>query len=307
MTNFNRIIRSGFASFFRNRFVSLASVLVMTITLMIGGSLLFVDKILESSLTLIQGKVDINVYFENTASEAEVLAVKESLESREDISGVEYISREQALERYIERNKNDEVNLQVLQELGDNPLGAVLNVQATDPSKYGAINDYLLSESVSQRGDGSLIIRDVNYRDNQVIIERLIQLIDRTQFISLVLALVVAGVAVVVTFNTFRLIIYMARDEVAVMKLVGASDGYIRGPFLVVGMINGIFAALISMILFWPLTFFLAPGIEAYVESIDIYSYYLNNFGQLLVILAAVGITLGTLSSWLAVKRYLRV
>jgi cell division transport system permease protein len=305
-TTIRRIIQGGFASFFRNSFVSLASVLVMTITLMISGTLFFVDKILESALVLIQNKVDVNVYLENSATEEEALTLKERLEGRPGVAAVEYISREEALERYIERNKNDPINLEVLDELGENPLGAVLNVRATNPSEYESINAFLNTDAAAGEG-GADIIREVNYTNNQVIIERLINLIDRTEFVSLVIAVAVSAIAILVTFNTFRLIIYMARDEVAVMKLVGASDDYIRGPFVVTGMITGLFAAILTMILFYPATYFVAPGIETYIESINIHDYYLANFGQLLVLLSVAGIILGAISSSLAVKRYLRV
>ena len=134
--NTKRIIRTGLLSFWRNAFVSLASVLVLTVTLFVIGSLVFNNALLQSSLDELKSKVDVNVYFVTSASESDVLALKKNLEAFPEVAEVSYVSREQALEDFRKRHENDERTLQALEELADNPLGAVLNVKTKEPSQY---------------------------------------------------------------------------------------------------------------------------------------------------------------------------
>jgi cell division transport system permease protein len=125
-----RIARSGFYSFWRNGFVSLSSILVMVVTLFVIGSTIFLGAILNSTLTQIKDKVDINVYFVTTASEEDILNIKTKLEQLAEVAPpVEYLSKETVLENFKARHENDEFTLQALDELGENPLGATLNMK----------------------------------------------------------------------------------------------------------------------------------------------------------------------------------
>ena len=142
-TSLKRILRSGFVDFWRNSFVSLASVFVITVTLFVIGSLVFLRAVLDSSLTQLKEKVDINVYFVTTAAEEDILGIQTSLEQLPEVAVVEYVSRDQALAKFRERHENDQLTLQALDELNDNPLGAVLNVRAKDPSHYESIARFL--------------------------------------------------------------------------------------------------------------------------------------------------------------------
>ena len=113
-------------------------------------------------------------------------------------------------------------------------------------------------------------------------------------------------ISIIITFNTIRLAIYISRDEISVMKLVGASNTYIRGPFVVEGMMYGLVAAIITLIIFYPFTYKLAPFTEQ-VFSINLLSYYLSNFGQIFLVITTFGISLGVVASYLAVRKYLKV
>lgn len=118
--------------------------------------------------------------------------------------------------------------------------------------------------------------------------------------------MVLVGVSVLITFNTVRLAIYISREEIAVMKLVGANNTYVRGPFIVEGIFYGIVAALITIGLFYPVTLQLKNHTEEFFGGIDLFKYYVNNFEELLAIVLLVGISLGAVSSYLAVRRYLK-
>ena len=148
---------------------------------------------------------------------------------------------------------------------------------------------------------------NINYFQNKVAIERLSEIIKFAERAGLLSAILLAFISILITFNTVRLAIYTARDEIAVMRLVGASSSYARGPFVVEGALSGALAALITLAIFYPLTYWLGPLSENFFSGLNVLAYYRANFLQILVIIAGSGILLGALSSFLAVKKYLRV
>ncbi|OHA99795.1 MAG: hypothetical protein A3E93_00990 [Candidatus Zambryskibacteria bacterium RIFCSPHIGHO2_12_FULL_43_12b] len=304
--NVKRIIRSGFLNFGRNAFVSLSSVLVMVITLCTIGALIFVSAILNASLQEIRDKLDINVYFITTAPEADVITLQKTLESMPEVALVTYTSREQALEDFKKRHENDETTLQALEELGENPLGASLNVKAKNPAEYQGIADYLSNESTLST-DGTSIVDKVNYYQNKVAIDRLTSIIDSAERLGSVLTVVLIVISVLITFNTIRLAIFISREEISIMRLVGANSFYVRGPFVVVGTIYGVVAAIFTLLLFYPITFWLGGATENFFIGLNIFEYYTTNFGQIFIIILLSGMAIGALSSYLAVRKYLKV
>jgi len=303
---FKRIIRTGFVSFWRNGFVSTSSVVVMTITLFVIGSLIFINEMLDSSLILLRSKVDINAYFTADTPEESILAVQTTLEQLDEVEFVEYTSREDAETRFRERHKEDEIEIQALDELGENPLLASLSIHAKDPSYYERIANFLQSDSTTINANGVPIIAKVNFNDNRVAIEnfqKFIQDIEKTGF---AISVVLIGVSIVIVFNTIRMVIYISREEIAVMRLVGASDAYIRGPFVFSGIMVGMIASLITLVSYYPLALWLGPSTK-FFGDFNLFIYYTNNFGKMFLVIMSTGIFLGAFSSFLAVKKYLRI
>lgn len=304
--NIKRIINAGFVNFWRNGFVSLASVLIMVVTLFVLGAVVFSGALLDSSLMALRDKVDVNVYFMTNAPESDILALKTSLEALPEVVAVEYVSREQALADFQERHNDDQTILNALAELEDNPLGAVFNVRAAETSQYESVAAFL--ESDAALGSGNQIIIDkVNYYDNKPVIEKLSEIIESSERLGFALSTILIVLSLIITFNTIRLAIYTAREEISVMRLVGASTAYVRGPFVVEGVMYGVAAAIIVVALFYPITLWMGPFTERFFGSINIFDYYLSNFGQIFLLLLGAGVVLGAISSYLAVRRYLQV
>ncbi|MGE5541105.1 MAG: cell division protein FtsX [Bacillota bacterium] len=304
-TFLKRIISSGATSFARSGAVSFATVLIMTVTLTIIGSLIFLSAILNNTLSEIVSKVDVNVYFTTDTAESDILAVKSKLEALPQVALVTYTSRDQALDDFKTRHANDTLTLQALQELGTNPLEASLAVKAQDPGQYSAIVDYLTSQNLTP-GDGSIVDR-INYFQNKTVIDRLTAAIRTTQQVGLAIIVLFALASTVIALATIRLAIYTARDEIAVMRLVGASNMYIRGPFIVAGIIAGTLAALISLILFYPVTWYAGGALESWLGGFNLFQYYMSHFAFVFFVLVGSGIFLGALASWIGVRRYLRI
>ncbi len=290
--------------FWRNGVVSLSAVLVMVITLFVIGSVIFSSALLKQSLVAIEEKVDINVYFVKSAAEEEVLAVKTSLEKLPEVDFIEYVSSDVALENFRERHKNDERTLEALSELDENPLGAVLNIKAKEPSQYEGVANFL--EQNYPAGAGTSIVERVNYFQNKQAIDRLGQIIDAGEKLGAIITVIFIIISILITLNTIRLAMFISKDEINVMKLVGASGNYITGPFIVTGAMYGIFSSILTLILFWPLTFWLGPTTERFFVATNIFDYYVSSFFQMFLIIVGSGIFIGAISSYLAIKRYLR-
>lgn len=299
-----RIIISGYRNFTRSGFTSLASILVMTITLFVITSLIFIQAALNSSLNDIKEKVDVTVYFVSDTDEFSIKSVEEALKKLPEVKDVTYTSSAQALTDFKERHSNDYLTLQALDELNNNPLGASLNIKAKDPSQYESISKYFESEdALSKEAIDS--IDKIDYHQNKVVIDRLTSIISGAKKLGFVVSLVLVLISIIITFSTIRLIIYMSREEIGVMKLVGAGGRFIRGPFIVSGVLVGIISSITTIIIFIPVSIWLGNQMTDFV-GINLFTYYKSNFFQLFIIMLGSGVTIGSISSIFAIHRYLK-
>lgn len=304
-TTAKRIARYGLIGFIRNGFVSLAAILIMTITLFVVASLMIGGTALSSVLQQLTNNVDVTVYFNTNATEDQLVQLQKSLQALPEVASVSYQSREEALAQFTARHQNDQLTMQALQELGDNPLGAALKIKAKATSQYETIAQYLSQ----QQGSGSDVgqaIDTINFYQNKTAIDRLTTIINTSRALGFGAALVLAIASLLITLNTIRLAIYTARDEIGVMNLVGASHWFIRGPFVVAGVLYGVIAGLVVLILLYPITIYLGPGSEHFLGSFNVFDYFVGAFPMLFLVIMASGIGLGALSSYLAVRRYLQ-
>lgn len=287
-------------NFWRNGWVSLATILVMVVTLFVLGSLIFSRALLNSTLAQLEDKVDITVYFKTGAKEGDILSMKDKLSKLNEVKEISYISSEKALQDFRERHADNALITQSLDELAENPLGANLNIKAKDTSQYESISRFLEASAISS-------IDKINFRQNKAIIERLSNILNASRNAGIGATLVLSIIAVLVAFNTIRLAIYTSKDEITVMRLVGASSRHIRGPFVVEGIMYGVFAAIFTILMFYPITLWLGPLAERFFGGPDLFAYYISNFFQIFAILLLAGVGLGSLSSYIATRRYLKV
>lgn len=299
-----RIIRSGWHSFVRSGFTSIASILIMTITIFVVTSLIFVQASLNASLNDIKEKVDVTVYFVPGAEESSIKKVEESLSKLPEIKSVYYTSSTDALIDFKDKHSNDYLTLQALDELGENPLGASLNIKASDPSQYESIAKYFENDNALSKG-ALTIIDKIDYHQNKIVIDRLTSIIKGAKSLGFAVSFVLIVISIIITFNTIRLIIYMSREEISVMKLVGAGHKYVQGPFIVSGILVGVCAAFLTIIIFIPVSIWLGNNMTDFI-GINLYQYYKSNFLQLFIIMLGSGVLLGSISSFFAISRYLR-
>jgi len=303
MTALKRIIKAGFTNFRRGGLVSFAAVLVMTITLSVITLIILLQSVLYFSLNAIKDKVDVTIYFTVDAPEEKIMLLKSSLEKLPEVAEVSYTSSEEALRLFRERHEGDYPTIAALDEIGTNPLGAYLNVRAKEISQYESIANFMKSDNALVLGSASIIDK-INYHQNKLVIDRLQAIISGAQKLGFLITLILIIISIIVTFNTIRLTIFISKDEIGVMQLVGASNMHVRGPFLVEGAIYGIVATLATLIIFVPATAWVGSNMTGFL-GLNMYDYYTSNFFQIFAILLLSGIILGVISSFLAIRRYL--
>lgn len=303
-TNTKRIIRSGYRNFVRSGFTSIASVLIMTVTLFVITSLIFVQAALTSSLDNIKNKVDVTVYFVPGADESVIKNIQSDLEKIPEVKSIDYTNEDDALVNYKAKHANDQMILQVFDILDSNPLGASLSIKAKDTGEYQNILNYFNNDNTVSKGMLT-VVDTIDYSHNKIAIDRLTSIINGAYKLGFALSLILIFISIIITFNTLRIVIYMSREEINVMKLVGAANKFISGPFVITGILVGVFSSIITIILFWPVSYWLGLHMTDFL-NINLFSYYKDNFFQLLFICLLSGVIIGSISSVFAIHRYLR-
>lgn len=298
-----RIAKAGFINFARGGLVSFAAVLIMTITLSVICIIVMLQAVLYSSLEQIRNKVDVTIYFNVGVNQEKIFAMRDSLLNLPEVDTIIYVSAEEALEIFRERHVQDYATIQALDEIGENPLGAYLNVKAKEVSQYESIANFMQGDDALVL-DSDNIIDKINYHQNKIVIDRLNSIINGAQRLGFLVTLILVAISIVVTFNTIRLTIFISKEEIGVMQLVGASKTRVQGPFMVEGAIYGMIATIITLIIFYPVTFWLSRNMSEFL-GMDMMSYYLSNLPQIGAILLLSGIILGMISSFIAVRKYL--
>jgi cell division transport system permease protein len=301
-----RIVTAGLRGFYRNRTVSLSSIFILTITLSIITAFYLFHAIFGYTLDQVTQKVDVRIYFTTDASEDQISDVKARLMGLPQVKSVTYTSREQALEEFRQKHSGDQLTLQALDELGANPFGASLSVVAKDTSQYQAIADQLTSGS-GLLGTASASVDKINYYQLKESIDKLNNIIGWTNTVGFWLSMIFILMSCMIVYNTIRLAIFVYRDEIAVMKLVGASNMFIRGPFIVEAILYALSATFITLIMFYPATIWVTKKTVFFFEGLNIHTYFLTHILQLIGILLLSGVILAVISSLLAVRKYLQI
>lgn len=300
-TTLFRIIKFGILSFWRNGLLSTATIIVMILALMLFEGLILFNVLTNTALSALQDKIDISVYFKTDTSEDSILQLQKSLESMPDVKIVEYISRDQALDIFKSRRKDDPMISQALEELKENPLAASLNVKAYDPKNYGSIDAFIKNSPVKNSID------KITYAQNATVINRLNKIIDTIKKSGLFLAIAFSAISILITLNTIRLAIYSNREEISIMRLVGASNLLIRGPYAIEGIIYGLASGLLSFLIFMPVLYFMSPYVKVFIPEMNLWGYLTSNLTMFIGIQLLFGIILGLTSSTIAISKYLKV
>ncbi|MCD6550463.1 permease-like cell division protein FtsX [bacterium] len=278
----------------------MSTFIIIIATSLITGLFIF-RGLTDSFVESLKEKVDISVYFSLDASEEEIMKVKEELAKIPEVREIQYVSREEALNRFREKHKDNPVIIESLNEIGDNPLAAHLNIKAAQASQYEAISKFLEESAFAG------IIDKIDYYQNKAIINKLFSINSTIQKISLIFILVSSVLAILVAFNMVRLSVVSFKKEISIMRLVGASNWFIRGPFMMQGAISGLVAALVSLLLFTGICYYLSPKIAILIPGFSLFDYFYANLQTIVLLQLACGLGLGTVPVLFAIRKYLKV
>ena len=301
--NTKRLIRSGVQHFFRNIWVSIAATSMVTITLFIISVMIIIYVLATLTIQNSTDKVGVvTAYFNNTATDKEIGNLIAEVEAMPNVKAVIYTTKGQAKALFQQRHQNEPVLLDSLNEFTDAEglIPASIAVRADNLSDYPQIYDTLRSERYAPYF--------ASIRDNQKVIDKLHGIIDFITKFGLLLAAIFMLVTIMVTFNTIRLTIYNRREEVEIMRLVGATNWYIRWPFIIEGILYALFATFITSLVTLGLLFLLSGRIQQFLSIGSLGpSFFQMLFFQIFFtnLLASVGLTI--IASSIAIRRYLRI
>ncbi|MBI2042584.1 MAG: ABC transporter permease [Candidatus Nealsonbacteria bacterium] len=300
LISLKRIAKSGWKGFRRQGGLSFATIFIMVLTISLATSMFLAQKTSQFLVASLKEKVDMYIYFKQELSSDDILIVKDELSKMPEVKEVLYVSREEALDKFTERHKEDEAIMDSLEELGRNPLLASLNIKAWEATQYAAISSFITDSPFND------LVAKVDYQQKKSAIDKIFSLTDSINMAGIVFSIGFALVAILVAFNTVRLAIYNAREEIETMRLVGAANWFIRGPFLFQGILAGLFAVAVTMLIFGIGLYFLGPHLAILIPGFNIFSYFIGNILLILLIQLVAGVGLGVISSWIAIRKYLK-
>lgn len=297
-TSLKRIPYFGWRNFSRNPGFSLATCFILTLVIVLATSIFLLKGAADYLIAEVQEKADITVFFNEDSAEEDLFKLKDELANDQKVKKVEYISKKNALEKFVQEHK-DEKDLMKAVDLFDNPFLAHLNIKAFEAAQYPALIEFLQNSSYTE------MIEEIDYPKRESVINRIFAVTENTKKAGIVLSVIFAIIAILVAFNTVRLAICNSSEEIKIQRLVGASNWFIKGPFLVQGLISGVLAALFSLLLSYGILYFLGPRAEAFLSNFNLLNYFLANLTTLFLIQFSAGAGLGIISSYIAVRKYL--
>lgn len=299
--SFKRLTTSAFQDLTRNIWLNMATVVIIVIALFTVSVSLAIGAVGNYTLQSFQDKIDVSLQFKDDASEDKILNLKKDLEALPEVKNVAYISKDQALANFKEAHKDDEYINQSIDELGDNPLFAVLNVKTNSLEQYEAVNNY-----VNSNDNYKSIIKKIDYNENKNMIDHFSAALRNVRNGIGGLTILFVIISILIAFNTIRLAMYSHRVEIEIMRLVGASNWYIKFPFIIEGAVFGALGCAVTLIFSYILSLSLSVRMEKIFPGFYLYDYFVENFFAITGILLFIGVGMGVVSSLIAIRRYLK-
>ena len=299
---FVRVLKLGVINFWRNRWLSLAATLVMTLTLLIISIFTMMTLVIGKTTESIRDKMDITVYFNDSASVDQIVDFQHKIAARSDVKEVKYVSKEEALE--IFKSQEAGKNVANLIDPNENPLPRSLEVKALKAESLDQVAQFL------DQKEFKAMIHNISYKENKVVIDRLIGITTFLKKIGWIFSSIFVLISILVILNTIRLTILTRKNEIEIMRLVGANDSFIKVPFVIEGLLYGIIATIVATILIKIGMQIMTPLMDQYL-GISV-SQQMNNFfsGNFLAIIGLeflVGIVIGVGCSLISIRKYLKV
>lgn len=303
---FVRMCRYGVNNFSRNAWLTIAATAVMTITLLIIFTAVAARSILLDTVGDLRDKVDMSIYLKTETTDADADAISQQLQKLSSVKSVSYVSAEDARSIIAEENKNDIQYLEALKEATNKNPGIlhikVQNINDTSQLSDFVDNNEILKEHIDTNREPSFA------GERKASIESIGRAVGFAEQVGIIASLVFVAISSLIIFNTIRMAIFNRREEIQMMKLIGADSSFIRGPFVVEAIVYGFIAAVIATGLGLGLLYSSVSTLESYQitiqPTVDFATFYI---GFVLLATILVGAFIGIVSSLLATRRYLKL
>ena len=301
MSSLIYFLKQSLQGFARNLSTTLGSIITIFLSLFIIGLFLMGGAVIQNVVQSVENEVSITAYVADEASESDIAAAQDYIRGLDGVASVSFTTKDQALEKFREMSSN----AAIVDELGGNPLPASIDIELSDPQKV---------EEVAQQIESSDQFKKIADEDNpsdslkygQRTVERLFSVTNYIRYIGIALIILLVFIALVFINNTIRLAIMARRKEIAIMRLVGASNGFIRGPFLMEGALHAIIGAALAIVCIELIRNLALPRLQASLAFLPI-DVAPNTFLFIYLILLVAGLIIGLIGSMLAMRRYLKV
>lgn len=299
-----RISKTGLHNFVRNAWLSTAATAVMSVTLTLVAVSYIANVALTSTIKSVVDKIDVSVFLKDSTNQDQTNAIKAKFEGLENVEAVKYVSKSDALTEYRRQNADNPKLLEAVTET-DNPLPASLQIKAKDPNQLQPITDLANTPEVKPL----LADRDaISYSgDRKATIDKIIQTSNFFKLLGIIASIVFVVISTLIIFNTIRMAIFTRREEIEIMKLVGATNWFIRGPFIFEAALYGIIAAIVALIFIYTVIIGGVPKLGNYIETAAITNILKENVAIVVFAELFLGIMIGAASSMFALKRYLKL
>jgi cell division transport system permease protein len=301
MSSLVYFLKQSLQGFARNLSTTLGSIVTIFLSLLIIGLFMSGGVMIENIVESVEGEVSITAYIADDASEADIANMQKYIEGLDGVSGVTFTTKDEALEKF----RNTPSNADIVDELGGNPLPASINIELSDPQLVQQVADDIaqsdLFKSIADEDDPA---QSLKY--GQKTVERLFAFTNYVRYIGIALIVLLVFIALVFINNTIRLAILARRKEIAIMRLVGASNGFIRGPFLMEGALHAVIGAVLAVVCLELLRRLVLPGIQNSLTFLPM-EVPTSTYLIIYLILLVAGLVIGLIGSALAMRRYLKV
>jgi len=298
-----RAFKYAFKDFWRNFWLSLVTITVLVLALLSVNILVSLNAVSIKVIDAVQDKVDVSVFFKPNTQQAQMDNFQTHLKNLPEVREATLVPKDKALETFKTKHQDDTNIMNALKELEKNPMVDALIIKARN------IEDYKRIIEVVSLPENQEIIKFQNYTDHQKIIDRVDSVSAKVQKVSLALTVIFALISILIVFNAIRVTIYTHRDEIIVMKLVGASDRFIRAPFILESILFSVFSVGLAIIILYMALGAINPYMVSFFEAydFDLVSYYNNNFALIFGLEFLFVLLINAISSGIAIRRYLKV
>lgn len=309
LVTWTRIVRYGMSSFTRNMWLTTAATAVTTIMLLIIFVTAIARVVLSDTVTDIRKKVDIPINLRSDATDQQISSVRKKIEQHSDVSEVKYTTKEESKQSLLNSGKLTTEQLKAIADLPVQPYFPVLKVVVKDPSNTSRLEFYVRDdEEIQETLNPEPGLRPVFSGDRAKSIETISNWASTAEKAGLFGGVLFIAISMLIIFNTIRMAIFNRRDEIEMMKLIGADKSFIRGPFLVEAVMYGLCAALLATAIGISLFITIEPGMRSYgIATDELHNNLLIYSPLVLLAMAVIGIIVGNLSARLAVQRYLKL